>query len=352
MCLDCGRKPMQARGERGNSARKGPGSNPEPSFSRATVLSTAPPCCSIRGYFNINSKETDLFQLLFTISDFHWVEYALSLWLVAFHFNCLNLNQTLGIAFHKLLTRGQMDNWKTDAHWITGLCVSTSTGSRVYRHCTEFISTTCVPCVDLTFTSEPNGLLNCLSCTVCDPGQGLRVKAACTQTSDTVCEPQEGFYCTNDEKGSCTQAVEHTKCSPGQYIRQKGTASKDAECAGCKNGTYSDGSLEMCKQHTKCEDLGLIEIKPGTTTSDVKCGQKVQVALIVIIIVCIVVVLTLVGLYLRMKCKCNRNIVRNPETETDPDENETPVQTPTSETCFLPQSSSKMIKSTQPIWTI
>lgn len=116
-----------------------------------------------------------------------------------------------------------------------------------------------MPCADSTFTSEPNGLLNCLSCAVCDPGksvlckksafyiqfsvhriyrvrinivypltlvflteQGLRVKTACTQISDTVCEPLEGFYCTNDEKGSCTQAVEHTKCSPGQYIKQKG----------------------------------------------------------------------------------------------------------------------------------
>lgn len=58
----------------------------------------------------------------------------------------------------------------------------------------------------------------------------------------------------------------------------------------------------------RCEDLGLIEIKPGTTTSDVECGQKVQVALIVIIIACIVVVLAVVGLYLKMRRKCNRNI--------------------------------------------
>ncbi|XP_060788255.1 tumor necrosis factor receptor superfamily member 14-like isoform X2 [Neoarius graeffei] len=216
-------------------------------------------------------------------------------------------------------------------------CPMCPIGNCVYRHCTEFTSTSCVPCVDSTFTSEPNGLLNCLNCTVCDPGQGLRVKAACTQTSDIVCEPQEGFYCTNDEKGSCTHAVECTKCRPGQYIRQKGTASKDAEC---KNGTYSDGSLEMCKQHTKCEDLGLIEIKPGTTTSDVECGQKVQVALIVGIIVSIVVVvvLALVVIFLKMRLKRNQNIAKNPETETYPDENETPVQTPTSGTCFLPQS--------------
>lgn len=59
----------------------------------------------------------------------------------------------------------------------------------------------------------------------------------------------------------------------------------------------------------RCEDLGLIEIKPGTTTSDVECGQKVQVAVIVGTIVCIVlvVVLTLV-IFVKMRRKCNRNI--------------------------------------------
>ncbi|KAI5610345.1 hypothetical protein C0J50_5168, partial [Silurus asotus] len=145
-------------------------------------------------------------------------------------------------------------------------------GNHVYRHCTEFISTTCVPCAFSTFISEPNGLLNCLSCAVCDPEQGLRVKTTCARISDTVCEPLEGFYCVSNDKGSCTQAVEHRKCSPGHYIKQKGTAHNDAECGECKNGTYSDGSLDICKQHTKCEDLGLRELKPGTTISDVECG--------------------------------------------------------------------------------
>lgn len=40
----------------------------------------------------------------------------------------------------------------------------------------------------------------------------------------------------------------------------------------------------------RCEDLGLTQIKPGTTTSDVECGNKIQGALIAGIVVCIVVV--------------------------------------------------------------
>lgn len=53
-------------------------------------------------------------------------------------------------------------------------------------------------------------------------GQGLRVKTACSKTSDTVCELLKGFYCIEEYRGGCRYAVEHTKCSPGQYIKQKG----------------------------------------------------------------------------------------------------------------------------------
>ncbi|KAK3540001.1 hypothetical protein QTP70_019740, partial [Hemibagrus guttatus] len=193
----------------------------------------------------------------------------------------------------------------------------------VSRYCTKFASTTCVPCVD-SFISEPNVFQECLSCAVCDPGQGLRVKTACTRISDTVCEPLEGSYCTNYEKGSCTQAVEHTKCRPGQYIKQKGTAHKDAQCAGCKNGTYSDGSLEICKHNTKCEELGLGEIKPGSSMSDVECGNKInslQLALIAGIIVFIAVVTVALVLFFKFRPKTgqrsNRNAAKDQDTEIE-----------------------------------
>ncbi|KAK3505541.1 hypothetical protein QTP70_021772 [Hemibagrus guttatus] len=64
-------------------------------------------------------------------------------------------------------------------------------------------------------------------CHMCLPGNlnyvnGLRVKTKCTWTSDTVCEPLEGFYCTDEHRGSCRYTMEHKKCSPGEYIKQKG----------------------------------------------------------------------------------------------------------------------------------
>lgn len=52
--------------------------------------------------------------------------------------------------------------------------------------------------------------------------QHLKVKKACTRSADTICEPQEGFHCIKLNKESCTLALEHTECKPGQYIKQSG----------------------------------------------------------------------------------------------------------------------------------
>ncbi|KAK2841297.1 hypothetical protein Q7C36_012876 [Tachysurus vachellii] len=184
-------------------------------------------------------------------------------------------------------------------------CPMCPPGSRVFRYCTENSSTTCKPCFGLTFTDESNSFPRCISCKPCDAGQGLRIKTACTRTSDTVCEPLEGFYCTDEYSVSCRYAVEHTKCSPGQYIKQKGTALKDAECAVCADGTYSNGSLQICKPHSQCEDFGLIEITKGTNSLDAECGKKRPVALIAGVSLVIVVVLAVLLIAIvRMRRKC------------------------------------------------
>ncbi|KAL6459123.1 hypothetical protein MHYP_G00325950, partial [Metynnis hypsauchen] len=150
-------------------------------------------------------------------------------------------------------------------------CPMCAPGNRVYRHCTQDTSTTCVPCLHSTFIDAPNGLTKCFNCAVCDPGQGIRVKTPCTRSSDTVCEPVDGYYCTEQHRGGCKRADKHTNCSPGQYIKHKGTSLKDTECAECADGTFSNGSLPICQLHSKCEDLGLTEIKAGTRSSDAKC---------------------------------------------------------------------------------
>ncbi|XP_073675940.1 tumor necrosis factor receptor superfamily member 14-like [Garra rufa] len=153
-------------------------------------------------------------------------------------------------------------------------CPMCAPGNRVVWHCTDDTSTTCVPCLEFTYTDEPNGHMKCFPCTVCDASRGLRVNKECTRSSDTVCWPLERFYCIDKMKSSCISAVQHSECSSGQYIKQAGTDSTDTVCADCTGDTYSNGSFSSCLPHTKCEALGLIETNPGTHSSDTKCGDS------------------------------------------------------------------------------
>ncbi|KAL1020780.1 hypothetical protein UPYG_G00004570 [Umbra pygmaea] len=178
-------------------------------------------------------------------------------------------------------------------------CPMCSPGNRVYKHCTEYTSTSCVPCVGSTYLDEPNGLIACIQCSYCDPGFGLTVKHPCTPISDTVCEPLEGFYCTDPNKDGCKAAERHSSCKPGQYIRQKGTSLRDTVCANCTGDTYSNGSLTSCQPHTQCEALKLIQIKSGNHWTDATCGQQtsslivpiISVFIIALILIAVVVVI-------------------------------------------------------------
>ncbi|CAB1330234.1 unnamed protein product, partial [Coregonus sp. 'balchen'] len=136
----------------------------------------------------------------------------------------------------------------TEKHDIV---ILSSAGNRVHKHCTEFTSTSCVPCVDSTFLDEPNGLMKCKVCTNCDPGLGLKVKQPCRPSSDTVCGTLEGFYCLDPTKDGCRAAQRHSSCKPGQYISHTGTTSTDTVCADCIGDTYSNGSLTSCQPHTE-----------------------------------------------------------------------------------------------------
>ncbi|XP_048065426.1 tumor necrosis factor receptor superfamily member 14-like isoform X2 [Megalobrama amblycephala] len=178
--------------------------------------------------------------------------------------------------------------------------------------CAPDTSTTCVPCSPSTYTDEPNGLNNCILCSVCDAVQGLTLKRSCIRTANTVCEPLEGFYCIEKNKGSCIFAKEHNKCKPGQYIKQPGTASTDVVCGDCTEGTYSNGSFTTCQPHTKCETEGRREIKPGTMLSDAECGNSSPVGIIVGAIVGVSVLVTAVGISYYFILKQKR---QTPETD-------------------------------------
>ncbi|CAB1330241.1 unnamed protein product, partial [Coregonus sp. 'balchen'] len=187
-------------------------------------------------------------------------------------------------------------------------CPMCSPGNRVHKHCTEFTSTSCVPCSDSTFLDEPNGLTACIQCTNCDPGFGLKVKQPCRPSSDTVCGTLEGFYCLDPTKDGCRAAQRHSSCTPGQYISHTGTTSADTVCADCTGDTYSDGSFTSCQPYTQCDTLKLQQIKPGTHWSDSECGPQTSLpkatiisAVVVVVVLAVIAAVTTVAIRIKKR---------------------------------------------------
>uniref|UniRef100_A0A7N8WW41 Tumor necrosis factor receptor superfamily member 14-like n=1 Tax=Mastacembelus armatus TaxID=205130 RepID=A0A7N8WW41_9TELE len=174
-------------------------------------------------------------------------------------------------------------------------CPMCPPGNRVKTDCTEFRSTSCLPCTEGTFMNQPTGLKQCFSCGHCGKDSGLKIKRSCTFISDTVCEPLEGFYCIDSTGDGCEAAQKHKQCQPGQYISQKGTASTDTVCSDCSEGTFSDGTFESCRPHTQCDSVNLRLIKAGTASTDAECGEHSSTLMTGIVIGVIVVFMLMIG---------------------------------------------------------
>ncbi|XP_034447384.1 tumor necrosis factor receptor superfamily member 14-like isoform X8 [Hippoglossus hippoglossus] len=168
-------------------------------------------------------------------------------------------------------------------------CPLCPSGNRVKTHCTEFRSTSCLPCVNDTFMNLPTGLKQCLPCTTCGPDSGLKIYTSCTATTDSLCEPLEGFYCIDPIQNHCAAAQKHKQCQPGQYIKHRGTAQTDSQCSDCSVGTFSNGTRTSCQPHTQCESLNLQLMQPGTASTDAECGNDSSNNSAVVIIVPLVV---------------------------------------------------------------
>ncbi|KAJ8371156.1 hypothetical protein SKAU_G00111840 [Synaphobranchus kaupii] len=174
-------------------------------------------------------------------------------------------------------------------------CPMCSPGTRVYKHCTEYTSTTCVPCTKESFIDQPNGLSICFPCTVCDPDRlGLKTDRKCTASSDAVCGPLDQYYCTGTDNKGCKFAEKHKICSPGQFIIHKGTTSTNTKCGDCPDKTFSnESSSTSCKHHTDCQSLGLEEMTAGTNTLDSECGTRPSYGLIVAVLLSVLLLLSL-----------------------------------------------------------
>uniref|UniRef100_A0A3B5RB36 TNFR-Cys domain-containing protein n=1 Tax=Xiphophorus maculatus TaxID=8083 RepID=A0A3B5RB36_XIPMA len=207
-------------------------------------------------------------------------------------------------------------------------CPMCSAGHRVRIDCTEFKSTSCQRCTDGTFMDLPNGLKRCNPCSTCDSGAGLKEKQQCVITADTVCEPMEGFYCTDLKSGGCSVAQKHRSCEPGHYISRMGTASTDTECSECSSGSFSDGTMLSCQPHTQCEKENLHLIKAGTASTDAECGGKssnttgVVIGVLVIFLLVAAAIVVVVVLWKNKKIKIPNIFTKRQKPQRDQAEEE------------------------------
>ncbi|XP_064153839.1 tumor necrosis factor receptor superfamily member 5-like isoform X2 [Anguilla rostrata] len=197
-------------------------------------------------------------------------------------------------------------------------CPMCTPGTHLHEGCTEYASTSCVPCNQNTFSALPNRQPYCSSCTVCEPDLGLKTERECTPTSDTVCGPLDHHYCTKTDNKSCSFAQKHTICRPGQFIIHNGTTSNNTKCENCPDKAFSNESFSAyCKPHTDCQSLGLQEITAGTNTSDSECGPRnIPVSIIVpVLLVSVLVAVVILTIIFILKWKKKNRVTDQAERE-------------------------------------
>ncbi|XP_029292249.1 tumor necrosis factor receptor superfamily member 14-like isoform X2 [Cottoperca gobio] len=178
-------------------------------------------------------------------------------------------------------------------------------GTVVRRDCTPQSGTRCGPCMNGTFMNQPNGLINCFTCTTCDHGHGLFAYQSCSATTDTVCHVLHGYLCKGlmDHTG-CSLAQKHTRCAAGQRIKEPGknnlrTSRTDTVCEPCPSGYFSQDGVN-CTDWNVCSETE-VHVKKGSLSSDVVCGtsSRHRYYCIPVILIFTICVLLIGGLWTR-----------------------------------------------------
>ncbi|XP_067304544.1 tumor necrosis factor receptor superfamily member 5 isoform X2 [Pseudorasbora parva] len=114
-----------------------------------------------------------------------------------------------------------------------------------------------------------------VKCRKCPKGSNLEMVKECKADKNTECKCKVGYYCTQQSDFYCDHCIPVSKCPPGKGVDIQHTNLKDTVCAPCPKGTYSDVEdfVSRCKNHTRCDDFNRNLDVPGTSKSDVVCGD-------------------------------------------------------------------------------
>ncbi|KAL3063634.1 hypothetical protein OYC64_000047 [Pagothenia borchgrevinki] len=176
-------------------------------------------------------------------------------------------------------------------------CPMCSEGTIVSRDCTSQSGTRCSRCKNGTFMNEPNGLVTCFTCASCGSGHGLFALHVCSETTDTVCEVIDGYFCKVSDVTGCSAAQKHTQCVRGERIKEPGTSREDAQCELCQSGFFSEHGVN-CTDWTTCSETQ-VTLKEGSGSSDVVCGGSSRSHYIGIMPPILLLILTIVALLIR-----------------------------------------------------
>ncbi|XP_043116551.1 tumor necrosis factor receptor superfamily member 5 [Puntigrus tetrazona] len=154
-------------------------------------------------------------------------------------------------------------------------CRTCPKGKYMFASCNATSDTVCKICPRRTFIDQENKLSQCRACRECSIANNMEMEKECKEDKNTECKCKPGYYCTHISESHCDNCTPVSKCPPGKGVAFHYTFKTNTVCIPCPVGTYSDVDdyISSCKNFTSCDNLGRHLEVPGTTKSDVVCGQ-------------------------------------------------------------------------------
>ncbi|XP_053570608.1 tumor necrosis factor receptor superfamily member 11A isoform X2 [Bombina bombina] len=155
-------------------------------------------------------------------------------------------------------------------------CSKCEPGKRQSSKCTPTSDTVCSPCGPNEYMPDWNNEHSCSLHDICDPGKALRVAQQGNSTHARKCVCVSEYHWNQHDYCSKNKA-----CNPGFGVERLAETDKDTVCAACRDGFFSNisSSTEQCKPWTNCTEIGLVQIKNGTKTSDPVCDKVINTSL-------------------------------------------------------------------------
>ncbi|KAM9488134.1 tumor necrosis factor receptor superfamily member 5 [Clarias gariepinus] len=156
-------------------------------------------------------------------------------------------------------------------------CDKCPEGTHVSKYCTPSSPTECTQCNNGYYTENKNYVNSCLKCSTSCNSDGQVVKKDCTLTSDRTCGCKDDHYCTIKSvkfEDHCGKCEAFNRCEPGYGVSVPPNETQNTECEPCPAGTFNNKTdyHTPCYNHTRCADLGRVELTAGTETADATCG--------------------------------------------------------------------------------